>query len=295
MRRLLVILLLFYSSIAHSQSIENNTHVEYEYKNLIKKYIFVKNENYFPITAKLTPYGLWKFENIKLGHNKDYYCEFLGDTKFSFFINDSLYITPDKYSFDTLHTDTIYSRFENDISKNSFDKLNQETYIKYDFQYSYLLRDLDSINDTCIVLRLIYPVKIHPYKTSYTIVKIRIMKTSAEIMTSMLNTINIFNIIYKEIGKTSLEKRDLKKLKSILKKIDFSQNLYCNKCYNEPYSSFNFLMEYFDGNITNSFFLCESIDKQSCEIDDKRSVNYFLGLYRLVYRLNNNYFQIERN
>ncbi|RLD69093.1 MAG: hypothetical protein DRI87_09920 [Bacteroidetes bacterium] len=295
-----------------------DTNNKYNY-NLVKKICFLSNGIYYPLTVVISPYGYWFTSEIHLGHKANTIIQHkggifgwgiskvkIGDKYYSYDVS-----TSNNYRYDTITTDTMYSVFENIKCINNTPELpktfssedslinitdsNSYELLTREFKYSYLLKDIQLPKDSCEIIRCIYPLNVYyPYKTSFAVVVLKIWPDKIEMISNSLNTVNLLDIKPEKYGKVTLKKNDFKRLKKIIAKTPFGNNVNCDVCSYQSYKDFDFIIDYKTDESYFSYFLCENILLHKKEKSEKKTISYLSGIYNFIYYLNSKYFNIER-
>lgn len=270
--------------------------------NIVKKVCFTTQNNYYPITLSICPYGFWFLGDIYLGHNSNAVTESLRYISFGWEINGAMVETPKSYIYDTISVDTLISKFGTVMNTDVIpslpvsyiergglicisDSLSYANIIN-ELKYTYMLNNIDSDYN---LIRVIYPTNSHPYKTSFEIVSLTFISDGNYKMNSIsINTVNLLDIKTKVNGTVLLNKKDSKRFAKRIDRTTFNEKVDCSICNQPPFDQFKFIIEFKNGKSHNSFFLCNNLkgrDKNQNEI-----IDHLTGLKRLIEYLNEKYF-----
>jgi len=298
-------------SSLQSQTAINEDKKTTEYSNLVKTIWFLSQENYYPLTIEISPYGYWFVGDIYLGHNAHDINEYLRYQTFGWGIDGCMVDTPNDYIYDTVTADTIHSIFNNVMCINNTPKLplnflyknrlinisDSSSYAEMikEIQYTLLFSNIALPQDSCEIIRCVYPINVYyPYKTSFAVVVLKVWSDKIEMISSIINSTNLLDLKTEKIGNVILEKRDYKRLQKRLSRTSFNKKIDCSCCFSSPLCDFEYVIEYKNKEINSSYFLCENFYLRNLDKSQKKIINYLSGLYHSVYQLNGKYFSVVR-
>lgn len=277
------------------------------YKNLVKRYLFEKQNRYYPLTVEICPYGFWYVSDIYLGFGEGPIREYLRHASFGWNVNGVAIETPHEYFYDTINIDTLKSKLNpvhciqntHNMRELQLKSLKRDTLINIsdhysfaellmEFKYSFVLRNINVNSKNEELIHILYPTIIEPYKTSFDLVTLRVFTDHIGLSSTSINTTNLLKIEMIENGNAILIGKEYRRLNKIINKCSFEKTIDCNKCYHQPFEQFAFILNYQNKAVHSSYFLCEGIRGENKDM--KKSTDIFLGLKHLIVSLNEKYF-----
>jgi len=296
-------LILLLPQFVFSQEFDSKNNKVSKQENIVKRVAFATNQEFYPLTVLISPYGYLMNSKVWLGDQKCDSIDYLKNFSIGWQNKDSWHSTSSLYRFDTLSVDTIYNVLGTAMcnTKNiewvypdqSINVPDLRSTIANEFKYSFLFEQLDLKVESPVVLRVTYPTSTNPFESNLSSLTMELSENSILLKSKLFDISDIFNIIVLQQEEAELNKKHYKSLNRILSKSVFNKNVVCYHLKDSSITDWDFVLEYFNGEKHYTYFLCSSAKSLSND-EDKAIVKNIVDLFLAAKNFNNYYFGIGR-
>lgn len=274
------------------------------YSNIVKNSVFVSQDQYFPMTVLISPFGYWYYGQIKYGLCNYDNIDYLKEARFGWQESEICKLTPSDYFFDTLSVDTVYSLFINPMCEGddffihkcyTDSVLNNSKSINNminEYKFTYLLQDM--YLDTTESIHVLYShLSDNGYHDLFFLVSLHFFADSIKMISYRINTTNLLNIYSETIDSVYLSDRESQRIIKKLSTSLFDKKIDCSLCNQFENNQYSFLIDYNRDGLHSTFFLCDNIVSKSKM--QKIILNNLKGLKSIIIQLNNKHFGSKLN